>query len=115
MDTIYGTFSSEQIAAFKKSLRSSIFFVLLCVDPATANDHKEINVDKLFDNLLRKLNSYNKLLMNQEEVVEIMTLLQSARDEYNNERFDFSVCRKLILDAGAEVLKIKEVGDFDAE
>ena len=115
MNTIYGSFSPEQIAAFKKSLRSSIFFVLLCVDPSTASEHKEIDVNQLFDNLLRKLNSYNELLMNQEEVVEIMTLLQSAKNEYNSDLFDFSICRKLILDAGSEVLKIREVGDFDAE
>ncbi len=114
MDTIYGSFTSGQIAAFKKSLRSSIFFVLLCVDPVTACEHTEIDVNKLLDNLLRKLNSYNELLMHQEEVVEIMTLLQSAKDEYNSEHFDFAVCRKLILDAGSEVLKIREVGDSDA-
>lgn len=115
MDTIYGSFSPDQIAAFKKSLRSSIFFVLLCVDPSTAYEHKEIDVNKLLDSLLRKLNSYNELLMNQVEVVEIMTLLQSAKDEYNSENFDFSICRKLILDAGSEVLKIREVGDCNAE
>lgn len=114
MNTIYGSFSPEQIAAFKKSLRSSIFFILLCVDPSTSGEYKEIDVNKLFENLLRKVNSYNELLMNQEEVVEIMTLLQSAKDEYNNKHFNFSICRKLILDAGSEVLKIREVGDSNA-
>ena len=111
MNTIYGSFAPSQIADFKKSLRSSIFFVLLCVDPDTANQHKEVDVNKLFDNLLRKVNSYNELVMCQKEVVELMTLLQSAKDEYNKPQFDFSICRKLILDAGSEVLKIREVGD----
>ncbi len=114
MKTIYGSFSPSQIAAFKKSLRSSIFFVLLCVDPETSEQHKEIDVNKLFDNLLRKVNSYNELLMCQKEVVELMTLLQAAKDEYNKPEFDFLTCRKLILDAGSEVLKIREAGDSNA-
>ena len=42
-----------------------------------------------------------------------MCLLQEAKLQYNRTDYNFSVCRKLILDAGSEVLKLKE-GDEDA-
>lgn len=113
MKTKYGKFSSNQIKEVKKSLRSSIFFILLCVDPVTAHEHSEIDVNQLFDNLLFKIDGLNELLMYQKELVNIMSLLQEAKIQYNQEDFEFSTCRKLILDAGSEVLKLKE-GDEDA-
>lgn len=113
MKTKYGQFSSGQIKEVKKSLRSSIFFILLCIDPATAEEHKEINVDKLFDHLLYKIDGLNELLMYQKELVNVMSLLQEAKIQYNRENYDFGICRKLILDAGSEVLKLQE-GDADA-
>ena len=50
----------------------------------------------------------NDLLMNQPEIVTTMSLLQAALTEFNKENFDFHVYRKLILDAGAEIYKLKE-------
>ena len=47
--------------------------------------------------------------MNQPELVTVLSLLQAAMTEYNNPEFDFQTYRKLILDAGAEVEKLKEV------
>jgi len=41
-----------------------------------------------------------------------MSLLESALQEYEKgEEFDFSLYRKLVLDAGSEVMKIREEGD----
>ena len=51
----------------------------------------------------------NKLLMDQPELVMVLSLLQAAMTEYNNPKFNFHIYRKLILDAGAEVDKLKEV------
>lgn len=113
MKTKYGNFTANQIKETKKSLRSSIFFVLLCIDPETAQEHAEIDVNKLFDNLLYKIDGLNDLLMNQKELVNVMSLLQEAKLQYNRIDYNFSICRKLILDAGSEVLKLKE-GDEDA-
>ena len=42
-----------------------------------------------------------------------MSLLKAAQDVYNQPDFDFKAYRKLVLDAGVEVLKIKD-GDEDA-
>ena len=109
MEHLYGEFTQNQIAQTKKSLRGSIFFLLLCVDPKTSAEYINIDVNKSFNGLLLKLGGMNELLMSQPELVTVMSLLQAALVEYNSPEFDFQTYRKLILDAGAEVLKLKEV------
>lgn len=113
MKNLYGEFTKSQIAQTKKSLRSSIFFLLLCVDPKTSDEYKNVDINKSFENLLLRLGGLNDLLMNQIEIVTTMSLLQSALKEFNkinniNENFNFRLYRKLILDAGAEIERLKE-------
>lgn len=108
MKNLYGEFTQSQIAQVKKSLRGSIFFLLLCVDPQTSWEYENIDVNKCFEGLLLKLGGMNDLLMNQPEIVTTMSLLQAAMNEFNKIDFDFKVYRKLILDAGAEIKKLKE-------
>lgn len=109
MKHLYGEFTREQIVQTKKSLRGSIFFLLLCVDKQTASEYKDIDVNKSFQGLLLRIGGTNDLLMNPPELVTVLSLLQAAMTEYNNPEFDFQTYRKLILDAGAEVNKLKEV------
>lgn len=109
MKHLYGEFTQNQIAQTKKSLRGSIFFLLLCVDYKTSHEYKDVDVNKCFKGLLLKIGGMNQLLMNQPELVTVMSLLQAAMNEYNDPEFDFKTYRKLILDAGAEVDKLKEV------
>ena len=108
MKNLYGEFTQSQIAQVKKSLRGSIFFLLLGVDPQTSWEYENIDVNKCFEGLLLKLGGMNDLLMNQPEIVTTMSLLQAAMNEFNKIDFDFKVYRKLILDAGAEIKKLKE-------
>ena len=109
MKHLYGEFTQNQIAQAKKSLRGSIFFLLLCVDNKTSHEYKDVDVNKSFQGLLLKLGGMNQLLMNQPELVTVMSLLQAAMSEYNSLEFNFKTYRKLILDAGSEVEKLKEV------
>lgn len=109
MNHLYGTFTQKQIAETKKSLRGSIFFLLLCVDNKTSHEYEDVDVNKSFDGLLLRMGGLNELLMNQTELVTAMSLLQAALIEYNNPEFRFKTYRKLILDAGAEIDKLKEV------
>lgn len=109
MKHLYGEFSEQQIIKTKKKLRSSIYFLLLCVDPNTSNDYSNIDVNKAFDCLLYKLDGFNTLLFFPQEIVEVMCLLKAAQNLYNSQHFQYEVYRKLVLDAGAEVLKIREV------
>ena len=109
MKHLYGEFSKNQIAQTKKSLRKSIFFLLVCVDKTTAPVDEEIDVNKSFKGLLLRLGGMNELFMEPPELVTVMSLLQAAMIEYNSPDFNFKTYRKLILDAGAEVDKLKEV------
>lgn len=109
MKHLYGEFSQNQIAQTKKSLRGSIFFLLLCVDRETASDYKDVDVNQCFKGLLLKLGGLNQILMEPPELVTVISLLQSAMIEYNSPDFNFQTYRKLILDAGAEVARLGEV------
>jgi hypothetical protein len=108
MKHLYGEFSENQIAQTKKSLRGSIFFLLLCVDPKTSWEYEDVDVNQCFNGLLLKIGGLNELLLKQPEIVTTMSLLQAALMEFNNPEFNFKTYRKLILDAGAEIEKLRE-------
>lgn len=108
MKHLYGEFSENQISQTKKSLRGSIFFLLLCVDTKTSWEYQDVDVNKCFEGLLLKIGGLNELLLKQPEIVTTMSLLQAALMEYNSPDFNFFTYRKLILDAGAEINKLRE-------
>lgn len=108
MKHLYGNFPKKQVEKLCKSLRGSIFFLLVSVDPKTKDEHKDVDVEQNFDYIFNRLNSLNKLLINRVELVDVMSMLHTARLEYRKPDFDFKVYRKLILDAGAEVERLKE-------
>lgn len=100
--------SAEQIATEKQQLRKNIFFLLLIVDPNTKRQYEYVDVNKVFDSVLNKLGGLNELLHHPIEIVNIVEMVLSAQREYHSPAFKFKAYRKLILDAGCEVLKIKE-------
>ena len=108
MNTRYGTYSSDQIHSTKLSIRKSIFFLLLYVDPNESERYKDVDVVSAFNNLQHKLNGLNHILLEPPELVETMSLLESALLEYTSECFDWHLYRKLILDAGAMIMRVKE-------
>ena len=108
MKTKYGNYSSQQISSIKHSLQKSIFFLLLYVDPDTRDKYPNIDVNEAFRSLQLRLNGLNGILLEPPELVKTMSYLESAMQIYNGD-FDFMRYRKLILDAGAEIMKIKEV------
>lgn len=102
-------FSENQIAKYKEKMRKQIFFLLLIVDPKTKDNYKDANVEEAYDNVLRTFGGFNELMNCPMEMVTILSMLTAARQELHKSDFKFSVYRKLVLDAGCEVLKIKEV------
>ena len=108
MKTKYGNYSSDQIRSTKLFIRKSIYFLLLYVDPRTRDEYPDIDVKKAFQSLQTRLNGLNSILLEPIELVETMSLLESAYMEYNSECFDFKKYRKLILDAGSKIMKVKE-------
>ena len=108
MKTKYGKYSSAQVSSIKHSIQKSIFFLLLYVDPETRDNYPNIDVNEAFRSLQFRLNGLNSILLEPPELVRTMSYLESAMQIYNGD-FDFMRYRKLILDAGAEIMKIKEV------
>lgn len=110
MEYKYGEFSENQIAGTKERMRKRIYFLLCAADPNMSIDYPDVDLQKAFDNLLREFGGLNSLLYEPQVMVEIMSLLEAAYLEVQKgDRFDFQIYRKLVLDAGALVLKIKEV------
>ena len=109
MEYKYGDFSQEQIAYTKERMRKQIFFLLVLVDPATAHEYENMSVMAAFDNVLTTFGGLNDLLGYPNEFVRVMSLLDAAYLEYQSEAFNWEKYRKLILDAGSAVVKIKEV------
>ena len=109
MKAKYGTCSPKQISSIKQSIRKSIFFLLLYVDPNTKQEYPNIDVADAFRSLQYRLNGLNSILLEPPELIETMSLLETAWNEYESEDFDYSRYRKLILDAGAQIMRVKEV------
>jgi hypothetical protein len=105
----YGAFKSRQIRESKETMRKQIFFLLLLADPATKGEYPDVDIKRAFDNLMYKINGFNSLLCYPSEIVEVLSILEEAREELNKPELDFEKYRKLVLDAGASVTKIKEV------
>lgn len=105
----YGEFNENQISKMKESMRKQIFFLLLLADPATKDEYSNVNINDAIVSLLLKIDGFNSLLFYPVEIVKIQSLLEEALIQLDNPEFNFEVYRKLILDAGAEVLNIKEV------
>lgn len=107
----YGDFTGLQIGEMKAKMRKQIFFLLCIVDPKTAKDYKGVDTGAAIENVLKTYGSLNDLLGYPEEMVGVMVMLNAAYMEYQkgSEEFDWRVYRKLILDAGHAVSKIREV------
>ena len=108
MTTKYGHFSPDQLRSTKSHLQKSIFFLLLYVDPKTKNEYQGVDVANAIRSLQYKLDGLNSILLESPHVVETMSLLEAALDEIKRDSFDFRTYRKLILDAGSEIMKVKE-------
>ena len=107
----YGDFTKSQIRETKEKMRRQIFFLLLIVDPTTSEDYEDVNIKDAFQNVLSTFGGLNDLLGYPQELVTIMSQLNAAFIEYKSSNFHWKKYRKLVLDAGNTVLKIKEVED----
>lgn len=114
MEYKYGEFFDEQIQNEKIKLRKDIFFLLLIADPKTNKEYENVNIVNAFLNVQYKIDGLNELFFKSSELVRISSLLERALMEYQSDTYQYEVYRKLVLDAGAEVLHIK-AGDKHAE
>ena len=106
MNTIYGHFDDTKFEEYKEKLHKEMFWLLLYKDPKTKDEFKNVDFEKYFINLMKKIDGLNALLSYPVEIVSIMSLLQAALNETRIEEFNYSSYRKLILDAHSLVDKI---------
>ena len=106
MHNKYGTFSNEQMENFKVKLHKELFWLLIYKDPETKEDYSNVDFEKYFTGLMKKINGLNSLLFYPSEIVSIMSLLEAALMETQEIDFDYKIYRKLILDAHNLVDKI---------
>lgn len=109
----YGEFADSQVEAAKIDIRKSVFFLLLCVDPETKSEYENIDVNEAFKNLSNKIAGLNSLFGYPSELVNVQSLIECARLIYNADDFNFKDYRKLILDAGAEVMRLPSCVEGD--
>ena len=102
MENIYGSFTKEQIVLQKKLLHNTVHKLLYFKE-----DGYNL-LDKYFTGLLYKISGLNELFGFDAEIVNLMSLLQSAKTESNKDICDFDIYRKLILDAHTSIDNIKE-------
>ena len=62
MDTIYGHFDDLQIEEYKEKLHKEMFWLLLYKDPKTKDEFKNVDFEKYFINLMKKIDGLNTLL-----------------------------------------------------
>lgn len=105
----YGGFKDAQMDDVKLHMRKQIYFLLLYVDKKTCDDYKGVDVEKAFTNILNWFDGLNEILFYPPKLVKVISLLEEARKEYRSDNFEFTKYRKLILDAGSEVMNIEEV------
>ena len=105
---LYGKFENYQMNNYKKKLHKDLFWLLLYKDPKTKNNYENIDFEKYFTFLLKKIDGLNELLFYPSEIIEMLSLLEAALIETKKENYNWSVYRKLILDSQALVDKIGE-------
>ena len=103
---MYGHFSDEQMVNYKEKLHKDLFWLLLYKDPKTKEEFANVNFDKYFNGLMRRIDGLNELLFYPTEIVTMMSLLEAALIETRKKDFDYLAYRKLVLDAHAQIDKI---------
>lgn len=103
----YGEFADMQISDITKYLRKRIFFLLLYAEDMESKvNFPDVDLKQANTSLLWRISGLNELLGKPKELVTVLSLLEEANNTIDNQNFDFAKYRKLILDAGAEVIKI---------
>lgn len=106
----YGNFNMEQVEVYKTHMQKKIFWLILYTDKETSWEYPDVDVIRYHKNIMIQLSGLNSLLFYPPELVAILSELEAAFILLNKDTFDFKKYRKLILDAGAQIKRLK-VGD----
>lgn len=110
MEHKYGAFPDTQFEQYRIKLHKDLFYLLLYKDPKTSDQFADVNFDKYFVGLMQKINGLNELFLHPSEMIEMMALLEASYMLTKEKDFQYSLYRKLILDAHNLVDKICSTG-----
>lgn len=113
----YGNYGTKQLQAFRKKLHSKIHWLLIYKDPKSERDFGYVDFPSYVDSLLRELDAFNSLLLQQsEQLIEIDCLIKQAESLVIQEPFDFKTYRKCILGAHGllDQMKFEDSADDNA-
>lgn len=98
----YGNYPSYQVDSYKRRIHSLIHWLLI---------YKEENdkiLDRYFETVQYKLDGFNELMLHPVCMLEIMTLVESARLEFNKTNCNHENYRKIILDIHSLIDRLPE-------
>lgn len=111
MQYMYGEFSDDQVKANARLMHGEIHKLLLYKDPELTDliFKSEEEFYTYFHNLLYRFGGLNSLLGNPKQMVALMSTLQAALEEVQSDHYEWSIFRRLILDAHGYIKSIFEV------
>lgn len=104
----YGTFDESQLETYKTKMQKKIFWLVLYTDEQTKYDFINVDVEKYHIKCMEQLSGLNSLFGYPTDIVDILITLEMAFSVLQDRNgFDFAKYRKLILDAGAMIKRLK--------
>ena len=92
MEHLYGAFTNEQVKREFIKLHKAIHRLLYYYEEGYPN------LDNYFESTIRRISGFNSLLYWQDNMIELLSNLQEARNLAKEKECDFASYRKLILD-----------------
>ena len=102
METKYGQIENTQISDHKELLHKDVFKLLWM------KEENYPQLDRYFSSVLWKLTGYNSVFNNQAVMIDIISILETARLEAKKPNYNHSEYRKAILDSMSLIDKLKE-------
>lgn len=98
MNTIYGNMPDKALDQYKNQLHKEVHRLLLYKDPKMEDSFYNVDYDKYFIFLMKKLTALSEILANNSVLLSVLSTLQAAYNETLIEDFSFSDYKKLIFD-----------------
>lgn len=101
----YGDYPATQFQGYLKKLHSMVHWLLI---------YKENNdevLDNYFKSVQYKIAGISSLLMDPPEIIELMVLIECAKNEFTKKDCDDQLYRRTILDAHSLIDKMGEKGE----
>ncbi len=106
MEHKYGSFDDGQLERYKEKLHKDIHWLLIYKDPNLVDQYGNVDYQKYYTFLMKRIDGLNKLLFYPTEIVNLMSILEASNIETLKETFDFVSYKKLIFDAQSIVNKL---------